>query len=734
MIVETWNGAMPMVASWVLTYFVHSTVALLAAWLITRQLQSPSQRLTTWRLAMLGGVVTTTVSLAVQGGAQWRFASATVVSVTAIVAATWLGVGAVLFGWRVIRSRRLVTRLRREQIPSEATFPAVVDRLARAGGLSQLVQLSVSDQLVAPVVLGRREVCFPRRLVEQLTDDQLEAVVAHELAHVHRGDSLWLWLTSALETLCFPQWLNRVAGRRVAEDTELVCDDWAAQRTGRRRALAEGIAIVASWMTSNTSATTPRPALGAERSPLLQRVERLLTNTPQASAARSPAALAAVALLLVALSCAGPVVQITSAPLLPASVATDTLIASLENASAVLGTRLLALPAGYEAEHAEFLAVPDTGAARLYQRGRYKFPTKRGGLAHYSFVTRDNDYNRQPMVTLEKGRLSSGFYGGSRGVVVDLGDVELESLSRDDLAAAAPDLAHVTSLLTVPTATSNARESMQQRVHATKINWMPAALADHTYLVRSSSQGEHDALVAMRVTHAEDDGVVFLWRTLADWHVENPDVTRPEVRFDTTTAEPWMFAVPLPELEAWERDARAELQERLLASDSANVVRLLPREKFQDLLTVREGGAYYSFLEREHEFTGASDLQYEQGNLGISNDGGILDIGPYVLADLTIDTIPGHLDDLDTRTWRELTTTASPPTNSVPWVAASVFHDLYTARRAAQRDDLSDTPMVVGHCYLLRAIDDHGDILVAFDVVEQDGYGITLNWRELKRF
>ena len=283
----------------------------------------------------------------------------------------------------------------------------MVDRLSRAGGLSQLVQLSVSENLKAPVVLGRREVCFPRRLVEQLTDDQLEAVVAHELAHVHRRDRLWLWITSGLETLCFPQVLNRVAGRHAARDIEFVCDDWAAQRTGQRRALAEGLAIVASWMTLPSVASTPKPALGDERSSLIQRVERLLSPEPTSTSTWHKSSVIGLSTLLLAMAWVGPSVRIGLSAPDPSEMSLDQLVTSIESASAVLGTRLLKLPVGYEHEHAELLVLPDTGAARLFCRHTYVLYPKRGGGAHYSFTTRDHDFNRDADIWLEQHMLFS---------------------------------------------------------------------------------------------------------------------------------------------------------------------------------------------------------------------------------------------------------------------------------------------------------------------------------------
>ena len=72
------------------------------------------------------------------------------------------------------------------------------------------------------------------------------AVLAHELAHLRRGDRIWLWLECALAAALFWHPLFWFARARAREQAELACDAWAihlapAARLGYARALVDAL-------------------------------------------------------------------------------------------------------------------------------------------------------------------------------------------------------------------------------------------------------------------------------------------------------------------------------------------------------------------------------------------------------------------------------------------------------------------------------------------------------------
>ncbi len=65
-----------------------------------------------------------------------------------------------------------------------------------------------------------------------LSPEQLEAVLAHELAHIRRADYVWNLAQTAIETLFFFHPAVWWLGHRVRHHRELCCDDLAVQACG----------------------------------------------------------------------------------------------------------------------------------------------------------------------------------------------------------------------------------------------------------------------------------------------------------------------------------------------------------------------------------------------------------------------------------------------------------------------------------------------------------------------
>jgi biopolymer transport protein ExbD len=175
------------------------------------------------------------------------------------------------------------------------------------------VRLTSCPGIGSPVALGSSEICLPERAGRDLSMGELEALMAHELAHLERRDSIWLTTIHVLERVLFPQPLNRVVRRRLQSDVEILCDDSAASRLGEPADLARCLARVAGWMEGS-----PAPALatGMAHAPsqLVARVERLLA--PRREPRRGAGALAALGmgLALTAIGLGGPGVAAPPAP------------------------------------------------------------------------------------------------------------------------------------------------------------------------------------------------------------------------------------------------------------------------------------------------------------------------------------------------------------------------------------------------------------------------------------
>ncbi len=154
--------------------------------------------------------------------------------VLALLLAAW-ALGA---AWQVrghLQSHAAVRRLRRNARPlHHPELEAAVRTLAAEAGLRRVPALSVSDEVASPLAVGllRPLVILPERAVRRLPVEALRMALAHELAHVRRGD-LWLgWVPALAEAVLFFHPLARLAVREYALAREESCDAEALRLTG----------------------------------------------------------------------------------------------------------------------------------------------------------------------------------------------------------------------------------------------------------------------------------------------------------------------------------------------------------------------------------------------------------------------------------------------------------------------------------------------------------------------
>ncbi len=162
-------------------------------------------------------------------------------------------------------------------------------------GLRRATRVFESARVLTPMVVGTLKpvVLLPASVLTGLAPCQLEALLAHELAHLRRWDDLANLLQCVIETLLFYHpilwWISRVA----REERELCCDDLAIAQGVERHDLAHALGHIALWQTA-----VLQPALAATgHMPVLARIKRLL-QPPVPAVGLSPWPLVAIALLM----------------------------------------------------------------------------------------------------------------------------------------------------------------------------------------------------------------------------------------------------------------------------------------------------------------------------------------------------------------------------------------------------------------------------------------------------
>ncbi len=181
--------------------------------------------------------------------------------------------GVMLLGLRSAGGVLMVERLRRK----ESRFVGEHMRefcltLQKKMGLQRLVNFYECNRLDAPAVAGwlRPVVMLPVTALTGLSEAQLSSVIAHELAHIKRYDTLVNLFQIGVETLLFYHpgvwWLNK----KIREERENCCDDMAVEVCGNPLTYAHALARMAE------SRMSPRLMLAANSRPLTARVARLL--------------------------------------------------------------------------------------------------------------------------------------------------------------------------------------------------------------------------------------------------------------------------------------------------------------------------------------------------------------------------------------------------------------------------------------------------------------------------
>ncbi len=182
-----------------------------------------------------------------------------------------------------------------------------VAALTAALGITRQVSVRLAQHVMSPFTAHvlRPLIWLPLTLLTRLPANQIEALLAHELAHIRRLDWCWNALQCVIEILLFHHpamwWLSR----RIRQEREHACDDLAVAACGDAIALAEALAGL-----QQRHGRPPQPlmhGLAAEGGPLMKRISHLLRAAPMRTNWRVPGAL----LLLV---CCGGLVAMQIAP------------------------------------------------------------------------------------------------------------------------------------------------------------------------------------------------------------------------------------------------------------------------------------------------------------------------------------------------------------------------------------------------------------------------------------
>ena len=208
--------------------------------------------------------------------------------------AMWSGVCCVRIAGELRAVRRARTRCARWPAGRESRLRCW--RLVQAHGRRTRLVLSRDVGPAAVLGGGSPVIALAPRLLDEMTDNELDRVVVHEWAHVQRRDDVLNLMHVAVQTIAgwHPGvwWLQRQA----TMERESACDEMAVAVTGSARGYAASLVAVAGIMSRKGRPLATAGVLSS--SVLSARVSRILATAELASSRRSAAAAFAVVLAL----------------------------------------------------------------------------------------------------------------------------------------------------------------------------------------------------------------------------------------------------------------------------------------------------------------------------------------------------------------------------------------------------------------------------------------------------
>ena len=169
----------------------------------------------------------------------------------------------------------------RLNFPADEYWIETLDALKQKVGVKQSIELVESALTRAPMVVGimKPMILFPIGAINRLSPTEVEAILAHEIAHVMRKDYIFNVIQSVIEALFYFHpavwWISSI----IRNERENCCDDVAIEICGSSMNYAKALVTVQEM------AYYPmyQPALafaGNRKNQLLFRVQRIL-NQPQ---------------------------------------------------------------------------------------------------------------------------------------------------------------------------------------------------------------------------------------------------------------------------------------------------------------------------------------------------------------------------------------------------------------------------------------------------------------------
>jgi beta-lactamase regulating signal transducer with metallopeptidase domain len=198
-----------------------------------------------------------------------------------LIVTIWV-LGVALFMLRLLSSISYVYYLKSKMnFPADEYWQELLDGLAAKVNVQKGIELVESALVRSPMVIGHLKpvILFPIGAINRLNPNEVEAILAHELAHVMRNDYALNIIQSVIEALFYFHPAVWWISAQIRAERENCCDDVAIELCGNSMTYAKSLVSV-----QEMAYYSPQMAMAfagkSGKNQLLMRVQRVL-NQPQ---------------------------------------------------------------------------------------------------------------------------------------------------------------------------------------------------------------------------------------------------------------------------------------------------------------------------------------------------------------------------------------------------------------------------------------------------------------------
>ncbi len=216
------------------------------------------------------------------------------------IVALWM-TGVLALSLRFAGSLFYIHRLKKRWVnPVAERWQAKMQVMSKRLNIRQPIILLASGTAKVPMMIGHLKpvILIPAAMMSGLPEDQVEAVIAHEMAHIFRKDYWINMLQSLFEIIFFFHpaiwWISSV----IREEREKCCDDLAIALCGSSLTYAKALASVEEVKLQHCQLAL---AMNGGKGSLFQRIERILEPGKSGGNQRARFVSASLAIVLVLL-------------------------------------------------------------------------------------------------------------------------------------------------------------------------------------------------------------------------------------------------------------------------------------------------------------------------------------------------------------------------------------------------------------------------------------------------